>query len=195
MPCPAGAEPGTAARAQRAVPLRSETVVVFTIRCSEKIDRIGDRPRFFCHGLLSRSRPFHQVRDPWSGRVMAHSLEIGRFVPTGLAMSIKRLRRRPSQATFPPPSLKFRTSGFPRYGFKPRRLIGQPCPAQKNRRLKRQVRIPRQPSGLTQPSSPWCRPADSCRQRSQIGNPGQGSESCGRMKLLDGVLIPSRENC
>lgn len=52
-------------------------------------------------------------------------------------MSFKRLRRRPSQATFPPPSLKFRTSGFPQYGFKPRRLIGQPCPAQKNQRLKR----------------------------------------------------------
>ena len=60
-------------------------------------------------------------------------------------MSIKRLRRRPSQAAVPPPSLKFRTSGFPQYGFKPRRLIGQPCPAQNNRRLKRQVRIPRQP--------------------------------------------------
>ena len=90
---------------------------------------------------------------------MARSLEVGRFVPTGLAMSIKRLRRHPSQATFPPPSLKFRTLGSPQYGFKPRHLIGQPCPAQKKRRLKRQVRIPRQPPGLTQPSWPWFRPA------------------------------------
>ena len=130
---------------------------------------------------------------PCSGRVMARSLKLGRFVPTELAMSIKRLRRRPSQATVPPPSLKFRTLGSPEYGFKSRRLIGQPCPAQKNRRLKRQVRVPHKPPGLTQPSSPWRRPAllrKSVLSTAQASGPSSHHLVPTGPSLREGFVVP-----
>ena len=42
---------------------------------------------------------------------------------------------------FPAPSLKFRTSGFPQSGFKPR-CANQPRPSREASEIKRQVRIP-----------------------------------------------------
>jgi len=56
--------------------------------------------------------------------------------------------------TFPPPPLKFRTAGFPPYGFKAS-LSANACP--NGGRVKRAPHIPRQAFGLRPPSRP---PAD-----------------------------------
>jgi len=65
---------------------------------------------------------------------------------SGKAVARTGLRMMP---TFPPPPLKFRTAGFPQYGFKISLSVGA-CPS--DDRVKRAPRIPRSAPGLLPPS-------------------------------------------
>jgi hypothetical protein len=71
--------------------------------------------------------------------------EFGTYA-SGKAVARTGLRMMP---TFPLPPLKFRTAGFPQYGFKVSRSV-RACP--NDARVKRAPRIPRPPRGLRPPS-------------------------------------------
>jgi hypothetical protein len=105
------------------------------------------------------------VEPCWSGKAVARS---------GLRM----------MPTFPPPPLKFRTVGFPQYGFKAS-LSAEACPS--NGRVKLAPSIPQQPIGLLPPSrTPRRRDPRELRCLAPKGNP-EGS-SPRDAPLTPGVL-------
>ena len=86
--------------------------------------------------------------------------------------------------TFPPPPLKFRTAGFPQYGFKIS-LSVRACP--RDDRVKRAPRIPRPARGLLSPSrTPPATGSTGLRSLAPKGNPEGSSPQ--DAPLTPGVL-------